>query len=99
MMASALSAWHAGLSQVVITGDPRDESAAALLDTVAARYLPFTLVLPADATDADALARVLPFTAAMRGGGAPAAYVCHDFTCERPVTTPAGLIEGLEVRG
>jgi len=98
MMAAALSSWHAGMSQVVITGDPGNPVAAALLDTVAARFLPFTLVLPVDATDADALARALPFTAAMQGGVAPAAYVCRDFTCERPVTTAEALAEALAGR-
>jgi uncharacterized protein YyaL (SSP411 family) len=99
MMAAALSVWHAGLSQVVVTGDPLDTDTAALLDTVAARYLPFTLLLPAGATDAAALARVLPFTAAMTGAPAPAAYVCHDFTCDRPVTTPDALAERLAGKG
>ena len=34
--------------------------------------------------------RALPFTAPM-AGGAPAAFVCRNFTCERPVTTPVAL--------
>jgi uncharacterized protein YyaL (SSP411 family) len=45
-----------------------------------------------------ALASKLPFVAAMRPvDGAPAAYVCRDFTCRAPVTTVVDLERELAV--
>jgi hypothetical protein len=90
MMAAALSAWHAGLSQIVIAGSEADT--APLLDVLARRYLPFSVVLPLDPGVADALAPSLPALAAMRPrDGRATAYVCRAFACREPVTTPDAL--------
>jgi uncharacterized protein YyaL (SSP411 family) len=102
MMAN-LSAWHAGMSQVVIVG-PRDrEDTRALRRAVAARHLPFAIVIPVDHPDGQTqegqtqegraqLARLLPWIVpmGMRAGQATA-YVCRNFACDQPVTTPAEL--------
>jgi uncharacterized protein len=48
-----LSAWHAGMSQVVIVG-PRDrEDTRALRQALAALHLPFAIVIPLDPESAD----------------------------------------------
>jgi uncharacterized protein YyaL (SSP411 family) len=95
MMAAALSAWHAGTSQIVIAGN-RSSGADALLDVLARRYLPFAVVLPIDSDRADALAGSLPALAAMRPrDGRATAYVCRSFACREPVTTPDALAEQL----
>ena len=94
MMLCALSAWHAGHSQIVIAGSAT--AARALRDEVARHYLPFGIVVPiADGKADDALARLLPFTAAMTGGDGAAAYVCREFTCRQPVTQPEELAKEL----
>jgi uncharacterized protein YyaL (SSP411 family) len=92
MMAAAFSAWHAGMSQIVIAGDRRGSEAGALLDVLARHYLPFAVVLPLDPRDADTLAASLPALAVMgpRDGRATA-FVCRDFACREPVTTPEEL--------
>ncbi len=95
MMAAALGAQMAGSKQaVVVSGD----GASNHLSTVITRmYLPFTLTLNLSADRQAALAPALPFVAAMRPvNGAPAAYVCRDFTCQAPVTTEADLKRELE---
>jgi uncharacterized protein YyaL (SSP411 family) len=95
MMASALSAWHAGIAQVVVTGADVAEGgdgAGRLFDALATQYLPFALVVPLAPERAADMGRLLPFTTALAASGTTAvAYVCHDFTCERPVTTPEAL--------
>jgi hypothetical protein len=46
MMLAALSAYHAGISQVVIAGPRAAAETCALLDVVRGRYLPFAVVVP-----------------------------------------------------
>ena len=92
MMLAALSAWHAGGSQVVIVGNPDSQAAIDLRIEQAKRYRPFTTtVLAAPRRQAD-LARLLPFVAAMtERDDHPTAYVCRDFACSAPVTTADAL--------
>jgi hypothetical protein len=93
MMMCALSAWHAGLSQVVIAGSPDAPDTRALRRELARHYLPFGIVIPLQPGEAQAeLGAVLPFVAAMgTGQGRAAAYVCRDFTCRQPVSEPEAL--------
>jgi uncharacterized protein YyaL (SSP411 family) len=96
MMAAALSAWHAGMGQVVVTGDPAEPSTRALLDELAGRYLPFTIVLPITPDATEAAQRALPFVAAMARQGGAAAYVCRHFRCEAPVFDAPSLAAALD---
>jgi uncharacterized protein YyaL (SSP411 family) len=94
MMLCALSAWHAGLSQIVVAGDAH--AAAPLLEELARHYLPFGIVIRiAGRGSDDRLAGLLPFTAAMTPHDGAAAYVCRNFTCRQPVTTVADLAREL----
>jgi uncharacterized protein len=95
MMASALATQLAGMSQVVVVS--KDSSRDSLGDVVAQTYLPFALTLKLSPDRQAALATALPFIAAMHPvNGAPAAYVCRNFTCRAPVTTEADLRRELE---
>jgi uncharacterized protein YyaL (SSP411 family) len=96
MMAAALSAWHAGLGQVVLTGKPDEPATTALADELARRYLPFTIVLPVTPAVAEATGRLLPFVAPMARRGQPGAWVCRNFTCEAPVFDAAALAASLD---
>jgi len=92
MMMAALSAYHARISQIVVTGDPAASATAALNEVVSRRYLPFAITIPLVPEHAGSLTRLLPWTDAMaRRVETPAAYVCRNFTCEMPVTSPADL--------
>jgi hypothetical protein len=55
-VSAALSAWHAGVSQIVVSGTA--EQAASLLDVMASSYTPFTVTLPLDPAHAVASSRV-----------------------------------------
>jgi uncharacterized protein YyaL (SSP411 family) len=92
-MLSNIALWHGGATQVVIVGAPDDTGTRALEAVVAGKYLPRVVHIPVRTEQAQrALAAVLPWIGAMpvRPGQATA-YVCHDFTCQAPVTDPAAL--------
>ncbi|HEY6359973.1 MAG TPA: thioredoxin domain-containing protein [Vicinamibacterales bacterium] len=90
MMLAALSTYHSGMPQLVIAGGEPD--ALALVAVARERYRPDAVVIRADPVHADALARLLPWTAAMTmREGRAAAYLCRDFACEAPVTSPDAL--------
>jgi uncharacterized protein YyaL (SSP411 family) len=94
MMLCALTAWHAGYSQVVTVGAP--DAQAPLARELARHYRPFALVVPVHPGTAQMrLAELLPFTAAMSDRGSAAAYVCRDFTCRQPVTAIEDLAREL----
>jgi uncharacterized protein YyaL (SSP411 family) len=92
MMLAALSTYHTGMPQVVITGPPEREDTRALHDVVRSRYLPTTLTVRVDPARHADLARVLPWIEpmAMRDRRATA-YVCREFACQEPATTAAAL--------
>ena len=108
MMAAALSTYVAGLQQIVIVDSIErsastaestagaDRRADDLAQTVARQYLPFAITLRVTPERQRALAGSLPFVARMQPiDGAPAAYVCREFACRQPVTTPDALREEL----
>ena len=84
-MAEALLA---GPAEIAVVGPPGDRRTAEL-HAVALRAAPPGAVLAVGDGTADAGIPLL----AGRGlvGGAPAAYVCRNFTCRAPVTDPAEL--------
>jgi len=63
-----------------------------LLAMLAAHYLPFVVVVPVTAQRRDALVKLLPFLEHFTAReGQPTAYVCRDFVCQAPVTSPDAL--------
>ena len=69
---------------VVLAGDPEAEDFRALAAVVHGKFGPRRTLLRAAAE--------LPWTAAMvASDGRATAYVCEDFACQLPVTTPAEL--------
>ena len=92
MLLCGLAAWHARLSQIVVVGDANAESTRALKRELAARYLPFAIVIPIEpGAKQEALATRLTFVAGMTARQASAAYVCRDFTCQQPVSRAEDL--------
>jgi len=93
LMTVALSAYHRGLSQVVVVGPTERDDTMALRRSVASQFLPAAVRLVVEpGSQQEALAAELPFIApmAMRGGRATA-FVCEGFTCREPVTDPDAL--------
>ena len=92
MMLAALSTYHAGVTQIVVAGDPASPEMHALMRALRARYLPHAVVIPVTPAHRARLGAVLPWTTAMEAReGRATAYVCRRFACEAPVTTPGEL--------
>lgn len=80
-----------GPVELAMVGDPADPRAQALIRQVNQTYLPNRVMMlsnPADALSgvSSPLLQDRPLV-----DGAPAAYVCRNYACQRPVTTPAEL--------
>jgi uncharacterized protein YyaL (SSP411 family) len=89
MMLAALSTYHAGVSQIVVAGDPEATDTRAMAEVLRRRYLPSAVLVRLTPVHREVLARLLPWTAAMDlHGGRATAYVCRDFACKMPVTSP-----------
>lgn len=97
MMLAGLSAWHAEHAQVVIVRGSDDAATQALQREVAKQYRPFAVVVPlAPGSQQKAVASHIPFVGAMTPrDGRATAYVCRNFTCREPVTTPEALASAL----
>ena len=86
--------------EVAIAGPIGDAGTQALISTVRSKFVPNKIVAWVDpaSPDAAATAERLPLLAA-KGlvDGKPAAYVCKDYSCQRPVTSPEELAAQLGV--
>jgi uncharacterized protein len=90
MMLCGLSAWHHGLSQIVVIGAAPES--LALRRQLAGHYVPFAVVLPVEPGSRQrALATRLEFIAGMSAPRGAAAYVCREFTCQQPVSRAEDL--------
>jgi hypothetical protein len=86
-------AWLAGPAEIAVVGSPADERTRALHETALRAATPGAVLALGDGTEA-----AVPLLAG-RGlvNGEPAAYVCRQFTCQAPVTTPEQLRKALAV--
>ena len=93
LLASVLSSYHAGASQVVVVGERGRPDTVALRQVVARRYLPFAVRLHVEpGATQEMLGELLPFVASMgMRDGRATAYVCADFACRQPVSDPQAL--------
>jgi len=80
-------------AQVVIAGDPQSADALALRRVVHARHRPGLVLLAADGAAGQALlATHNPIITDLRPqAGRATAYLCENFTCKLPTTTPTEL--------
>ncbi len=83
------------VTEIAIAGPCGSETVQGFLQTLRHHYMPNKIVAAVDPArdDAAGLAQRIPLLAGKTlVNGAPAAYVCQDYTCQRPVTT-AGEFE------
>jgi uncharacterized protein YyaL (SSP411 family) len=94
----ALDRYLNGSTEVALVGDPADPATRALVETLAPAFLPNAVVAlrrPDAPADLDALIPLLAGRALV--DGRPAVYVCRQFACRLPVTTPAALAAELDL--
>ncbi len=94
-------AWLAGPAEIAVVGTAGDERTRALHQTALHAATPGAVLALGDGTEAGdpgTEAAVPLLTGRGLVNGAPAAYVCRQFTCQAPVTTPEQLREALAVR-
>ena len=94
-MLCALDFYLGQPNEIAIVGDPGSADTQSLLKAIWALYLPNKVVAQAapgdtSATDAISLLRSRP-----QMDSKPTAYVCEQFVCKQPVTTPAELASQL----
>jgi uncharacterized protein len=89
MMLAALSTYYAGVLQIVVAGDPEATDMRAVRAVLRRHYLPSAVVVPLAPGRRDVVGRLLPWTTAMETrDGRATVYVCRDFACQMPVTSP-----------
>jgi uncharacterized protein YyaL (SSP411 family) len=86
-------AWLAGPAEIAVVGRPADERTRALHETALHAATPGAVLALGDGTEA----AVPLLTGRPLVNGEPAAYVCRQFTCLAPVTTPDQLRKALAV--
>jgi uncharacterized protein YyaL (SSP411 family) len=85
-------AWLAGPAEIAVVGYEDDERTGVLHQTALLAAPPGAVLALGDG-DPKAQETVPLLIGRRQVDGAPAAYVCRDFTCQAPVTTPGQLQE------
>lgn len=74
--------------EIVVVGEKTDPETSAMLKYIHSVYKPGKVVLIKDAANAEALAKLAPFTQDQNPvGGKPTVYICRNFACEKPINS------------
>ncbi len=81
--------------EIVIAGEMADSATKALIAETRKHYLPHAIVIHHEPdAEGEAIRKLVPFVAnQLPVNGQPAAYLCENYTCKAPVTTPQALAE------
>ena len=80
------------VKEFAILGDPRAADTRALLEILNERYLPNSVLACAAPTDSASIAAIPLLADRPLKNDMATAYVCQNFTCQAPVTTPEELL-------
>ena len=96
-MLVAMDAARSTARHIVIVGDARAPDTRALEAEFDRRFLPYDLLLLADARTRPLLATIAPFAAGLAPqGGRATAYVCVDHACRLPTPDPKAFAAQLD---
>ncbi|MBI3666611.1 MAG: thioredoxin domain-containing protein [Acidobacteria bacterium] len=90
-MLAGIQSWHEGLVEIAILGQGGDPRTRELVRTLYRGYLPNKLVVRAEQADD----RLPLLTGRGLIDGRPTAYVCRNYACRKPTTSPQELSEQL----
>ncbi len=93
-----IEAWHEGFEEIAIVGAAGAPETQALLRTVYRSYLPNKVVSRLDPADQTTPKRIPLLAQKTMIDDKPTAYVCRDFACKQPTTTPSELATQLHAR-
>ncbi len=91
----AVGFYHDHPKEVAIVGDLSDPNTLALINEVYRHYVPNKVVAAGKPEDALAPGALPLLKRKTLQKGKPAAYVCRDYVCGRPVTSPTDLAKQL----
>ncbi len=94
-----VEAWHDGFEEIAVVGPVNDPATRELIRATHRAYLPNKVVALLDPADGGAPKRVPLLAGRTMLHGKPTAYVCRNFTCQKPVNGPEELIRQLEQTG
>ena len=92
---SGVEAWHQGFEEIAIVGSRGDSGTKELLRAVYQTYLPNKIVARLDPGNSEAPKRIPLLANRPQIDGKPSAYVCRNFTCQKPTANPRELREQL----
>jgi uncharacterized protein YyaL (SSP411 family) len=84
---NALDMLARGIAEVAVVGDPADAATQHLLDVVRKPYRP-NLIAAMATENVDGETTIPLLNYRVQRGDAPTVYVCENFTCKMPVTSP-----------
>ncbi len=92
---SAVDAVVNGITEIALVGDPSDDAMRALMHVISGQYRPNAIIaLASNDVEGESVIPLLSYR--VKRGGAATAYVCRQFACQMPVTTPDALVAQLE---
>ncbi|MDN5344653.1 MAG: uncharacterized protein PWQ18_764 [Clostridia bacterium] len=97
----ALDFYLGPVIEMVLAGEREGEDTRALLQVLRRTYLPAAvLVLRPGGREGEEVSKLIPYTARhIPVNGKTALYLCRNFACQAPVTTPAELAQRLAGSG
>jgi uncharacterized protein YyaL (SSP411 family) len=97
-MLSALDFYLGPTAQIVIVGAKSDARTQQFLEEIRARFLPNKIMVLGEPADAEHAALIPLLQEKGLVNGAPAVYLCRNYSCQAPITEVAELERGLGVR-
>jgi uncharacterized protein YyaL (SSP411 family) len=91
-LVSALDFASSKPMQIIIVGEPEQKESQALLAVINKMYLPNTITIMASAESRTFFEpKMATFEYLVQLNGKATAYLCENYTCQKPVTTPTEL--------